>query len=353
MTADFLRLIADCAVRRRPFAVALVLRAEGSTPVPTAARALIDKRGRITGTVGGGRVEAAAQAEAVRTARSGHPAVFDFELTGDGTADEPICGGVMRVLVDPTAARAREAYAAAARGRTRRQPGVLLTRVSHRTPLEVAVTWLAVDQIPSKLGFPGARSVRACLDDGSPRWFLCEASGTRARVEVLVEPIVPRPRLLIVGGGHVGQAVALQAGWVGFDVTVLDDRPEFADPARFPKGTAIRCGRLEEEVARFPVDAGTYIVLVNRGYRQDAIALEACLRRPAAYIGMIGSRRKVAVLRREFLKSRRATPSEWARICAPIGLNLGAVTVPEIATSIVAQLIAVRRKRSPRDGVQA
>jgi xanthine dehydrogenase accessory factor len=150
--------------------------------------------------------------------------------------------------------------------------------------------------------------------------------------------------LLIVGGGHVGQAVALQASLIGFDVVVIDDRPEFADPALFPEGVTTLCGDIEKEVADFPVADDTYIVVVTRGHKHDAEALQACIHSPAAYIGMIGSRRKVALIRKSFIESGLATEEELDRVFAPIGLDIGSVTVPEIATSIAAQLIAVRRK---------
>ena len=163
---------------------------------------------------------------------------------------------------------------------------------------------------------------------------------------MLVEPLIPRPVLLVVGGGHVGQAVAEQASLVGFEIVVVDDRPEFTRAELFPGGATTRCGPPDEEVAELPFGADTYVVIVTRGHQHDAQVLAACLRRPAAYVGMIGSRRKVALMRQDFIRSGRAAAEELGRVYAPIGLDVGAVTVPEIATSIVAQLIAVRRKGS-------
>ena len=118
---------------------------------------------------------------------------------------------------------------------------------------------------------------------------------------------------------------------------------EFTDGALFPLGVATRCGEIPELLASGTIDGDTYIVIVTRGHEQDAEALKACLGSPAAYIGMIGSRRKVAMMRQGFIASGRATAEEFDRVWAPIGLDIGSVTVPEIATSIVAQLIAVRR----------
>jgi xanthine dehydrogenase accessory factor len=161
---------------------------------------------------------------------------------------------------------------------------------------------------------------------------------------VLVEPVIPNPSLLIAGGGHVGQALARMAVPLGFDVTVVDDRPEFTHAALFPDGVSTRCGDIAKEVASFPVTSDVFIVLVTRGHKQDAEALEVCIHKPGAYIGMIGSKRKVAMIRKSFIESGLATESELDCVFAPIGLDIGAITVPEIATSIAAELVAVRRK---------
>jgi xanthine dehydrogenase accessory factor len=166
------------------------------------------------------------------------------------------------------------------------------------------------------------------------------------QLEVLVEAVVPRPRLLIVGGGHVGQAVAAQASLVGFDIAVIDDREQFTRPAQFPAGSDLRCGVIGQQLTSASIDTDTYVVIVTRGHQHDADALAACLHSPAAYVGMIGSRRKVALMRQGFLDCGRVTAAEFDRVFAPIGLDIGAVTVPEIAISIVAQLIAVRRTGS-------
>jgi xanthine dehydrogenase accessory factor len=111
----------------------------------------------------------------------------------------------------------------------------------------------------------------------------------------------------------------------------------------------MRCGEIAAELAGIPLANDSYVVIATRGHRHDAAALAACIRTPAAYVGMIGSRRKVAMMRHDFIQSGSATAEEFDRVYAPIGLEIGAETVPEIATSITAQLIAVRRKgSSPR-----
>jgi xanthine dehydrogenase accessory factor len=119
---------------------------------------------------------------------------------------------------------------------------------------------------------------------------------------------------------------------------------EFTAAGLFSEGATTCCGQVDEEIGRLTIGDDTYIVIVTRGHQHDAEALAACLKKPAAYIGMIGSRRKVEMMRKEFVNSGLATAAEFDRVYAPIGLDIGSVTVPEIAASIVAQLIAVRRK---------
>jgi len=343
--ADIHRKVVELAERGHFFAVALVLKAEGSTPRKAGVKAVIDENGRIWGTVGGGQVEAECQRRAVEACKSKRPVVFDIHLEGAATTDEtPICGGTMRILIDPRAARNRAAYAEAAEALQKRERGVLLTVMRTAAETEVAAQWFPENAIPSDAAFPGTDAIRECLASEMPQLFVEDTGESAARLEVFVEPVIPKPLLLIVGGGHIGQALALQATLIGFDVTVIDDRPEFSNTVLFPDGVTTRCGDIPKEVAGFPVNKETYIVIVTRGHKHDAEALKACIHRPAAYIGMIGSKRKVALLRRDFIETGLATEEEFNRVFAPIGLDIGAVTVPEIATSIAAQLIAVRRK---------
>jgi xanthine dehydrogenase accessory factor len=326
---DVHRKIVELIDGGHSLAVATVLSTHGSTPQQVGAKAAIDAAGRLWGTVGGGPVEAEAQRVAVEACRAQRPCVFTVHLDNADAAEAgSICGGSMRILVDPTVAQHRSCYAAAADALARRQRGALVTTISKSDPPQVVVKWL-----------PQTSSVVP---------HIVPDTGDECSMEIFVEPIIPRPLLLIAGGGHVGQALAAQAVQIGFDVTVVDDRPEFADTALFPPGVEILCGSLPEMIRQYPMDGDTYVVLVTRGHREDAEALAACIHRLPAYIGMIGSRRKTALIRQSFLEGGLATEEEFDRVFAPIGAPIGAVTVPEIAVSIAAQLIAVRRKAGIR-----
>ena len=247
----------------------------------------------------------------------------------------------MRLLVDPTAAASLADYRRAADALARRERGLWLTTLSYHNNVEVKSQFLSAAELGRHAGFPEAATLATSLAHEKAALVVGPGEGP---CEVFIEPLIPRPVLLIVGGGHVGQAVAAQASLIGFEIVVIEDRPAFADPRLFPPGTKTRCGVVAGEIAAFPTGPDTFIVIVTRGHQHDAAALRACIRRPAAYLGMIGSRRKVPLVRRQFLEAGWATAEEFERVHAPIGLDIGAVTVPEIAASIVAQMIAVRRK---------
>lgn len=328
-----------------PFAVALILMAEGSTPRKAGVRAIIDQTGKIYGTLGGGIVEAEAQRRAVETCQSKQPVVFDMDLYGaNRAADIPICGGTMRIVIDPTASKDKASYAGMAEAVRKRQRGMMLTTVRTATQTEVHAQWFVQETIPSDAAFPGADNIRSCIAHETPQLFIEPNGGASLTLQVLVEPMIPKPLLLIAGGGHIGQALALQASLIGFDIIVIDDRSEFTDPALFPEGTTTHCGDIPKQIAALSTAHDTYVVLVTRGHKLDAETLEACIHTPVTYVGMIGSKRKVALIQKNFIESGIATAEQFDRVFTPIGLDIGAVTVPEIAASITAELIAVRRK---------
>jgi xanthine dehydrogenase accessory factor len=344
LTDNAYQAVVDLTDAGAAVALATVLRHTGSTPQEAGTKAIIDSAGSLWGTIGGGPVEARTVELAVEAIRSMRPVVFDFEFAGTNAgAGPPICGGNMRILIDPTVAAHRAVYAAAADACRKRERGALVTTVRSTAPPQVSVQWYSAEQVPADAAFPGAQAIQSALSRGTPTHVIQDPSQAKAAAEALVEPVLPQPRLLIVGGGHVGQALALQAGLVGFQIVIIEDRPEFAQPELFPSGAAIRCGDAVATLGQYETDRDTYIVLVTRGHEHDADALAACIRKPTAYIGMIGSRRKVAMIRETFLNSGLAGEAEFDRVHAPIGLDIGAQTVPEIATSIVAELVAVRR----------
>jgi xanthine dehydrogenase accessory factor len=346
-------------------ALATIVETEGSTPQVRGASAIFSEAGLVAGTVGGGLLEARVEEKAKEALKDGKARVMTVRLDADPSDMEgAICGGAATVLVDPGAGRDRAVFAKACEGTRKHMPGYIYTGVRVIDGPNVAVTRLweavydpsrgrqaeadgrrtdaAVPRPPAEAGdFPG----EIVFDSDVVNWP-CVFKGERGLT--FIEFVQPLPRLIIAGAGHVGRAVARLGRLLDFGVTVIDDRAAFANPENIPEADEIVVGEIGEAVGAIEYSSQDYFVIVTRGHQKDAEALRAALRRPAAYVGMIGSRTKVETLRREFLKAGWATEKEWARIYAPIGLDIGSKTVEEIAVSIAAQLVFVRsRKTSP------
>jgi xanthine dehydrogenase accessory factor len=163
-----------------------------------------------------------------------------------------------------------------------------------------------------------------------------------AAYQVMLEVVEARPVLLVVGAGHIGQSLTRLGEYAGFSVTVLDDRPDFASRQPLPEADRILCGDLVESLRGIPIDSNTYVVLVSRGHKQDELALREVVTASAAYVGMIGSRRRVTTVLQHL--AHVGFPQEaLERVRTPIGLDIGAETPEEIAVSIIAEIIQARR----------
>jgi xanthine dehydrogenase accessory factor len=160
-------------------------------------------------------------------------------------------------------------------------------------------------------------------------------------VEIFVEPILPQPMLYVFGGGHVSMALAKAAFSAGFGVAVVDDRETFANLQRFPMAQDVFTS-YEDAFAKIQPNTSSYLVIVTRGHKEDMRVLAWAVRTAARYIGMIGSKRKVLSVYKA-LEQEGFRPEEMERVYAPMGLDIGALSPEEIAISIVAELIAVRR----------
>jgi xanthine dehydrogenase accessory factor len=160
--------------------------------------------------------------------------------------------------------------------------------------------------------------------------------------EVMVQLFEAPSRLVIVGGGHVGLALATVGEFAGFSVTVIDDREEFAQRDRFPMADEVIAADAGDALDAIEMDANTYVVLVSRGHRQDEEALRHSVGRGAAYVGMIGSRRRTSTVLRHLLEEG-FEPAALDAVATPIGLDIGAETPEEIAIAIAAELVLVRR----------
>ncbi|MDP6041310.1 MAG: XdhC family protein, partial [Candidatus Latescibacteria bacterium] len=159
---------------------------------------------------------------------------------------------------------------------------------------------------------------------------------------VFLESICPEPTLFLFGGGHVSFAIAQMAHSVGFRIVVIDDRPMFANKERFPMASETLTLEMETAFDHLVIDDLSYVVAVTRGHQHDKPIVEQAVKTQAAYVGMIGSRRKIALMWKE-LEAKGISRETLDAVYAPIGLDIGADSPEEIAVSVVAELIQVRR----------
>ncbi|MDA0270170.1 MAG: XdhC family protein [Chloroflexi bacterium] len=169
--------------------------------------------------------------------------------------------------------------------------------------------------------------------------------------QVMLQLFEAPVRLVIVGGGHVGLALAELGEALGYGITVIDDRPEFANRERFPMAEHVVVEEPAEAFAQVALDESAYVVLVSRGHRVDEEALRQVVGRGAAYVGMIGSRRRTATVLRHMLEEG-VDPASVGQISTPIGLDIGAETPEEIAVSILAEITMLRRGATGRRMVE-
>ena len=368
-----LQQLSEAVSRHQPVAYTALVETRGSTPQKAGATMLVFPDGSQVGTLGGGCVEAEVKRRALRLLDDGQTELLTFNLDSDyGWDDGLICGGRMKMLVDPVRGEAEFAY--------------------YRRLLELLATdqgcTEAVILDPDKAG--GQAADRFLLDDCGEivaRASRSEGTLTRSVSEGLVtaskgltndgddppsltlrvsldtvrehlRPLTQRPRpyvaggvsflpqlrrcrLVIVGAGHVGQKVAELAAACDFDVWAVDDREQYCNPERFPLAKRLIVGDIDTALSGLEIDHNTYCLIVTRGHNHDEEALYHLAETSARYVGLIGSQRKIKMIFEDLLRegiSREAL----SRVFAPLGFDIGSQTVPEIAVSIVAELIAHR-----------
>jgi xanthine dehydrogenase accessory factor len=162
------------------------------------------------------------------------------------------------------------------------------------------------------------------------------------QLNIFVEPVIPQPRAFIFGGGHVSKGISKIATLAGFSTSIIDNRQAFANAERFPEAEATYAEEYEDVFPRLPVNSSSYVIIVTRGHRDDMRVLRWAVNTPAKYIAMIGSKRKTISVVQELEKE--GLPREaFEKVFAPMGLEIGAELPEEIAISVVAEMIAVRR----------
>lgn len=323
-----------------------VVETKGSTPQKPGAKLLILPNLRNIGTLGGGCVEAEARRQAIGLMQGGTPQLLQFQLDSDyGWDDGLICGGNMKIFIDLPQTRAEaEMFTRLQELNAEKVPLICATVVeSEQQSVDVGMKMVFANN-GERIGTLGNSDLEADVENQISTIL----EGNRADIfqqnettSIFLEPLQPRPTLLIAGAGHVGQALCHLGSWLDFDITIIDDRADFASIERLPEADKIIIGDIAEELQKYPIDHLTYVVIVTRGHQHDESALHSVVESDARYIGLIGSRRKIKLIFDDLMEV--GIPIEnLRRVYAPIGLDINSKTVPEIAVSIVSQLIQVR-----------
>lgn len=166
--------------------------------------------------------------------------------------------------------------------------------------------------------------------------------GKKEGLELFIEPVIQPPELLILGGGHISLPLAGMAHLLGYPFTIIDDRPDFACRKRYPDSGRVLCGSFGEMLRAIDIGPESNVVIITRGHKHDLFCLREVIGRPAGYIGMIGSRKKVREVIGQ-LESEGVEKALLSKVYSPIGLDLGAETPEEIALSIIAEIVLVHR----------
>ena len=338
--------------KTKSLALATVIDTQGSTPQVPGASALFSSAGLIEGTLGGGILEADAQKQALRALNTQTSVLSRFTLKDEISSGKgAVCGGEARILIDAVPAESRDTFRQLSQSLEQRKPGILATFINEHPESRVSLLRFWIEKKEKyKTGMDRhvlffQDEVKRVFSEGKPKLLKVRENifpEKGLNNYLFLEPAVPLPQLVIAGAGHVGQAVAHLGSFLDFDVTVIDDRPEYASKDRLPDADRIIVSDIGKAIRDFPISSDTHIVIVTRGHSHDAEALRQCISSEAAYIGMIGSVRKVELMRQKFLEDGWATMRQFNRVHAPIGVKINSKTVEEIAVSIAAQLVQVR-----------
>jgi xanthine dehydrogenase accessory factor len=312
--------------------LATVVSKAGAAPRQEGAKMFVGEDKKSFGTIGGGRLEAEAVEKALKSMNTSEARLFHFRMDAKEVADEGmLCGGNVDVLLEPVLDRHREVYEGIRECEKKGIRSVLVTRFN-KTPLQKSlidrngVVWgdsIGTEEMAELRDFWNENRVRLLDNDTA------------------VEPLLALSNLYIFGAGHVSQFLSKVAKMVDFNVTVIDDRAEFANRERFPEADNVIIDDFNKVFNYLDFSQEPYLVIVTRGHSHDALVLEKSIAQPTRYIGMIGSKRKIRMVL-DHIRKKGVNKESLERVHAPIGIDINSETPQEIAISIVAQLIQVR-----------
>lgn len=329
------QLLKQCMSDGEDVVLVTVLASSGSTPRGAGARMLVNRKGRLYGTIGGGMVEFKAEQLAMEALKEKKSQIKGYKLAPNQVEDlGMICGGNVVVYLQFISAGDHETY-------------LLVERILSSFDNDED-SWIIIDITDETAWNMGIYSRSSGIV--GMEMDLCEAKPLFATHAVQMkigtknyysEPLKRAGKVIICGGGHVSQELVPVLAHIGFRCIVLDDRAEFADKKLFPMAEDVKIVDFQNMKESVSITENDYIIIVTRGHNNDFVVAEQVLRTNACYIGMIGSRRKIAGTNARLLEAGIAQ-KDIDRVYAPIGIDIKAETPAEIAISIAAELIMVR-----------
>ena len=321
-------------------ALASLVWSTGSIPMSDSAKMLVTEGGEIVGTIGGGCLEAEVFTAGQSVLETNIPCDMRYTMTEKQAGENGLnCGGTVRIYTERIdAAEGGDAFAEIEKAKGRRAARILATELNGKRRFladeQGKILWSNGDYSP--------QIYREITDVKFKNGGGVIVRGPDVKGEFFVEPFWPQPRAFIFGGGHVGGQVAALAKNVGFYVVLIDDRPFFANNERHPYADECIAGEIESVFASLSLDQHSYVLALTRGHQYDEQVVECAINNRVGYIGMLGSERKKIVLWKKILQ-RGADPERLGEVFSPIGINIGADTPEEIAVSVVAEMVRVRR----------
>lgn len=347
MTQQMYQIINNELSEGKKTVIARIISRSGSTPRDVGSMCVVTEDNRLIGTVGGGLLEYKVHKKAAAMLKENKKSyIYRFTLSNDDLAKNGmICGGETDLFLEvlsPSNKDTVNIFKTLETQLSDNRPVTLITRVENDLdPMGKELRLLIQDDGQQVGALPGFAPDDLNKTQDLP--FQLIGPGT-ADPRFFVERLMQRPRIFLFGAGHVSTCVAPLARQVGFDITVIDDRPEFANKERFPDAESVIVSEFKQAFDSLDISENAYILIITRGHLHDKSVLEMSLQTPAKYIGMIGSIKKRNTIYQDLI-SQGISKQRLEEVYSPIGIEINAQTPEEIAVSIVAELI---QKRAPK-----
>ncbi len=342
MDVEILRSIVGTEAPARPLALVTIISTKGSSPRHPGSKMLVASQNDFMGTIGGGKGEVIALRKASDVIALRSSSIVQVEMKGEeATGSAMICGGESTMLAEylGEAPSYRAPYLAALGLLEKGKRALLVKKLDESLKSREVSVAISVFDEDGRLAFGDGQGVdeakqAAALDKGRPSFD--------EETHTFYDPLFPEEKLIILGAGHVGRALAAAALALGFKISVVDDRDASVFEGHFPKEAVFVQGNFTEMIGKLPFDKATYVVIMTYGHLNDLECARAALKKPYRYLGMIGSARKTRLIL-EQLKSEGYQTEQVEAMCAPIGLDIASESPEEIAVSILAEIVAYRR----------